>query len=119
MANDIYRGPGLGRFLLLIVLVLILAVAGVWFYNKSHSVTVGDRVGKVIDELPVGASKAADELKDSPALAKAGDAIKESGHAASSALSKTGAATERVVTDAKEDVKAAADKQKENNADKK
>ena len=117
MATDVYRGPGLGRFLLIIVLILIVAIAGVWMYNKNHSVTVGDHVGKVIDELPVGAGKAADELTDRDNYDKAGDAIKDTGQAASSALSKTGAAADRVVTDTKEDVKAASDKQKDNNAD--
>ena len=83
------RGSGFGRFVI-IILLLIVAVGGVWYYNKTHVVTAGDHVGKAVDAIPAVVSKAADEVTDKDNLDKVGDAIKDTGQAASSALSKTG-----------------------------
>ena len=110
------RGSGVGRFLL-IILLLILAVAGVWYYNKTHVVTAGDHVGKAIDAIPAAVSKAADEAHDNDNLDKVGDALKDTGQAASSALSKTGEVTSRAVSETSADIKAAAEKQKKQNAE--
>lgn len=106
------RGSGFGRFVLIIILLLIVAVAGVWYYNKTHVVTAGDQVGKAVDALPAVVSKAADEATDKDNIDKVGDALKDTGQAASSALSKTGKVTSSAVSETSADVKAAAEKQK-------
>jgi len=113
--TEYVRGPGLGRFLLVVLLLLAVAVAGVWFYNKTHVVTVGDHVGEAIDAIPAGVSKAADEATDKDNLDKVGDALKDTGQAASSAMSKTGKAASSAVSETSADVKAAADRQKAQN----
>ncbi len=110
--NTYMRGSGFGRFLI-IILLLIVAVGGVWYYNKTHVVTAGEHVGEAIDAIPSAVSKATD--KDT--LDKIGDALKDTGHAASSALSKTGQAASSAVSETSADVKAAADKQKKQNAE--
>lgn len=105
------RGPGFGQIVLVLILLLILIVGGVWYYNKTHVVTAGDKVGAAVDAIPSVVSKAAD--KDN--LDKVGDAIKDTGQAASSALSKTGHAASTAVSETSADVKAASDKQKQQN----
>jgi hypothetical protein len=110
------RGSGFGRFVLIIILLLIVAVAGVWYYNKTHVVTAGDQVGKAVDALPAVVSKAADEATNKDNIDKVGDALKDTGQAASSALSKTGKVTSSAVSETSTDLKAKADKQKAQNA---
>ncbi|MFT4074540.1 MAG: hypothetical protein QM647_03345 [Asticcacaulis sp.] len=109
------RGPGFGQFVLVVILLLIVIVGGVWYYNKTHVVTAGDKVGAAVDAIPSVVSKAADEATDKDNLDKVGDAIKDTGQAASSALSKTGHAASTAVSETSADVKAASDKQKQQN----
>jgi hypothetical protein len=104
------RGSGFGRFVLIIILLLIVAVAGVWYYNKTHVVTAGDHVGKAVDAIPAVVSKAADEVTDKDNLDKVGDAIKDTGQAASSALSKTGKAAASTVSETTADTHKKQDK---------
>jgi hypothetical protein len=106
------RRSGFGRFILITVLALIVVVAGVWYYNKTHVVTAGEHVGKAVDAIPAAVSKAADDATDKENLDKVGDAIKYTGQAASSALSKTGKTTSSAVSETSADLKAASDKQK-------
>jgi len=80
------------RFVIIVILLLAVAVGGVWYYNKTHAVTAGREVGKAIDAMPAAVSKAADEVTDKDNIGKVGDAIRDTGQAASSALSKTGKA---------------------------
>jgi hypothetical protein len=103
------RGSGFGRFVV-IILLLIVAVAGVWYYNKTHVVTAGDHVGKAVDAIPAVVSKAADEVTDKDNLDKVGDAIKDTGQAASSALSKTGKAAASTVSETTADTHKKQDK---------
>jgi hypothetical protein len=106
------HGSGFGRFVLIVILLLIIAVAGVWYYNRTHVITAGDHVGKAVDALPAVVSKAADEATDEDNLDKMGDAIKDTGKAASSALSRTGKAATRAVSETSADVRADSDRQK-------
>jgi hypothetical protein len=103
------RGSGFGRFVV-IILLLIVAVAGVWYYNKTHVVTAGDHVGKAVDAMPAVVSKAADEVTDKDNLDKVGDAIKDTGQAASSALSKTGKTAASAVSETAADTQKKQDK---------
>lgn len=86
---DVARGPGLGRFLLIILLFIAIAITGVWYYNKTHAVTVGDHVGEAIDSMPQGVGKAADEATDPENVEKVEAALDKTGKAASSAVSET------------------------------
>jgi hypothetical protein len=104
------RGSGFGRFVLIVILLLIIAVGGVWYYNKTHVVTAGDHVGKAVDAIPAVVSKAADEVTDKDNLDKVGDAIKDTGQAASSALSKTGKAAASTVSETAADTQKKQDK---------
>lgn len=107
--TEYIRGSGFGRFVI-IILLLIVAVAGVWYYNKTHVVTAGDHVGKAVDAIPAVVSKAADEVTDKDNLDKVGDAIKDTGQAASSALSKTGKAAASTVSETTADTHKKQDK---------
>ncbi len=107
--TEYIRGSGFGRFVV-IILLLIVAVAGVWYYNKTHVVTAGDHVGKAVDAIPAVVSKAADEVTDKDNLDKVGDAIKDTGQAASSALSKTGKAAASTVSETTADTHKKQDK---------
>jgi hypothetical protein len=115
--TDVARGPSLGRFLVIVLLLVILAIVAVWGYNKTHIVTAGEHVGNAIDAMPAAVSKVADEATDKGNLDKVGDAVKDTGQTASSALSKAGKATSSAVSATSADVKAASDKQKEQNAE--
>jgi hypothetical protein len=114
--NDAPRGS-FGTTLLLIILLIVVVIGGVWVYNKNHVVTVGEHVGEAIDAVPAKVSKAADEITDKDAIDKTGEALKDVGKSASSAVSKTGAAASKVVSDTSDDIKAASDNQKERNAE--
>jgi|GEM_PF-1251129 len=106
------HGSGFGRFVLIVILLLIVAVAGVWYYNRTHVITAGDHVGKAVDAIPAVVGKAAGEATDKDNLDKVGDAIKDTGQAASSALSKTGKAAASAVSETSADVKNASDTHK-------
>lgn len=105
-----------GGSLLLFLLLAVLIIGGIWLYNKQHSETIGDHIGGAIDAVPAVVGKAADEVTDKENYDKAGDAIEEAGDKAGSALSKAGKATSEVVSETSADVKAAADKQKQQDA---
>ena len=95
------RSSSRGGALLTALIILIVIIAGIWLLNAHSHRTVGDRIGDAVDALPQGVSKAAGELTDKSNLEKAGDALKDTGEAASSAVSQTS-----------EDIKAAVDRQK-------
>ena len=97
-------------------LVILLLIGGIWLYNRHHSATIGDHIGNAIDEAPAVIGKAADEVTDKDNYAKAGDSIEKAGDKAGHALSKAGAATSEAVSETSADLKAAADKQKAQDA---
>ncbi|MBW8882057.1 MAG: hypothetical protein JF615_11760, partial [Asticcacaulis sp.] len=88
MSTATYERHG-GVSLLALLLIAILLIAGVWLYNRHHSETIGDHVGRAIDAAPIVVGKVADEVD----LKKAGNAIEDAGDKAGSALSKAGHAT--------------------------
>jgi hypothetical protein len=93
------RGSPLGR-ILLIILVIVLIVAGIWYFNKHNSTTVGEHVGEAIDAVPVAASKAIEEVKDSDTLSSVGDNLEEAGENAADGLKKAGKSTSSAVSKA-------------------
>lgn len=93
------RGSPLAKTLVAI-LVIGIAVAAVWFYNKSHTTTVGDHVGEAIDAVPVAASKAIEEVKDSDTLSSVGDNLEEAGENAAKGIEKAGKSTSSAVSKA-------------------
>lgn len=99
--------------LLIFILLIVVIVAGIWFYNAHHRPTAGQEIGRAIDAIPPAVSSAATDIKDSGAYDSAAAALDNAGDAATSALSKTGAAASSAVSETSADVKAAARKQKQ------
>ncbi len=110
-----HRSPG--NALLTLLIIAIIIVGGIWLLNRHSHETVGDRIGNAIDAAPAKFDDAADELTDKDTYRKTGDQLQDAGAAASSALSKAGAATSQAISQTSADLKAAADKQKEQNAE--
>ena len=113
--------PSPGNAILTLLIIAIIIVGGIWLLNRHSHETVGDRIGNAIDAAPAkfddAADHAADELTDKDTYRKTGDDLKDAGAAASSALSKAAAATSTAISQTSADIKAAADKQKEQNAE--
>lgn len=103
--------------LLTLLIIAIIIVGGIWLLNRHGHETVGDRIGSAIDSVPAKVDHAGDELTDKDNLRKTGDDLKDAGAAASSALSKAAVATSTAISQTSADIKAAADKQKEQNAE--
>ena len=106
-----------GNAILTLLVIAIIIVGGIWLLNRHSHETVGDRIGNAIDAAPAKFDDAADELTDKDTYRKTGDQLQDAGAAASSALSKAGAATSSAISATSADLKAAADKQKEQNAE--
>ena len=106
-----------GNAILTLLVIAIIIVGGIWLINRHSHETVGDRIGNAIDAAPAKVDNAADELTDKDTYRKTGDQLQDAGAAASSALSKAGAATSSAISQTSADLKAAADKQKEQNAE--
>ena len=107
-----------GNALLTLLVIAIIIVGGIWLLNRHGHETVGDRIGNTIDAVPSKVDRAADELTDKDTYRKTGDQLQDAGAAASSALSKAGAATSAAISQTSADLKAASDKQKQQNAEK-
>lgn len=99
--------------LLIFLLLAVVVVAGVWYFNAHHRPTAGQEIGRAIDAIPPTVSSAADTIRDSSTYASAQTALDKAGVAASSALSRTGAAASSAVSETSADVKAAVNKQKQ------
>ncbi|ESQ91584.1 hypothetical protein ABAC460_06245 [Asticcacaulis sp. AC460] len=82
------------------ILVVILVIAGIWYFNKNNSTTVGEHVGEVIDAVPAAAGKAIDEVKDSETLSSIGDDLEKAGDKAGKGLEKAGKSTSSAVSKA-------------------
>jgi len=107
------RSGGFLQTLLIFILLVVVIVAGVWFYNARHRPTAGQQIGRAIDSIPPAVSSAAGDITDSGVYSSAAVALDNAGAAASSALAKTGAAASSAVSETSADVKAAAKKQKQ------
>lgn len=96
----------IGRILVVIVILAVVIFGAAWLLNRDDNRTAGEKVGDVIDS-------AAAEFSESSPLAKAGDALEKAGDVAQSAVSKVGAEAKEVASETSADVKAAGDKQKQ------
>ncbi|EGF91534.1 hypothetical protein ABI_29510 [Asticcacaulis biprosthecium C19] len=93
------RGSPLGR-ILVIILVIVLIIAGIWYFNKNNSTTIGEHVGEAIDAVPAAANKAIEEVKDSDTLSSVGENLEEAGENAGKGLEKAGKSTSSAVSKA-------------------
>ncbi|ESQ77735.1 hypothetical protein [Asticcacaulis sp. AC402] len=94
------RSFGLGH-LLLVLAIIAAIIAVIWFYNKSHTTTVGDHVGEAIDAVPTAASKAIEDVRDSDTLSSVGENLEEAGDDAAKGLQKAGKSTSSAMSKAK------------------
>ena len=59
------RSGGFLQTLLIFILLVVVIVAGVWFYNARHRPTAGQQIGRAIDSIPPAVSSAAGDITDS------------------------------------------------------
>jgi hypothetical protein len=100
--------------IIVVILVLVVVIIGAsLFLNRTDGRTTGEKVGDVIDAVPVVVESAAAEFSESSPLAKAEDALEKAGNAAESAMSKAGREAREATSETSADIKAARDKQKQ------
>ena len=100
--------------IIVVILILVVVIAGASiFLNRTDGRTTGEKVGEAIDAVPVVVESAAAEFSESSPLAKAEDALENAGDAAESAMSKVGKEAREAASETSADIKAARDKQKQ------
>ena len=100
--------------LLTLIIVLLLVVGAMWYLGQHHG-----RLARRDTHFGTVSSKvdrAVDKLVSKRTLDTAGAKLEKAGSAASSALAKMGVAASSAVSETSADIKAASDRQKEQNA---
>ena len=118
MTDPYPRRSTAGQTLFALLVVIAIVVVVLWFIGRRHHETAGEALGNAVDNVPAQVDKAGDAVTDPATLDKAGDDLNKTGHDAASALSKAGVATSTAISQTSEDIKAAVDKQKQQNAEK-
>lgn len=103
--------PGFSRFLLTLLVLAALAVAVLWFIGHRAREGGGDLFPATAGGTGASASSTAKVTASS-----ASSDLSKAGTAASSALSKAGSAASTALSETSADIKAAVDKQKQQNA---
>lgn len=101
-----------GMLMTLAVLTLIILVA-VWYVNLPGHHTFGQRVGDAVDDAPHAVARTADKLTSPETSAK----VSQAAGKVDSTLKKTGDAASSAVAEVGNDIKAAVNEQKKQNAD--
>lgn len=101
------------RILVVIIILIVVIIGASLFLNRTDGRTTGEKVGDAIDAVPVAVESAAAEISESSPLAKAGEALENAGDAAESAVSKVGQEAREAASETSADIKAARDKQKQ------
>lgn len=103
-----------GSVLLTLIIVLLLVVGAMWYLGQHHGRLAGrdTQFGTVSSKV----DHAVDKLVSQRTLNTADANLKKAGSAASSALAKMGEAASSAVSETSADIKAASEKQKEQNA---
>ncbi len=106
------RHSGGGMLMTLAVLTLIILVA-VWYFNLPGHQTLGQRVGDAVDDAPHAVARTTDKLTNSETSAK----VSQAANKVDVTLQKTGNAASSAVAEVGNDIKAAVNEQKKQNAD--
>lgn len=106
------RHSGGGMLMTLAVLTLIILVA-VWYLNLPGHHTLGQRVGDAVDDAPHAVVRTTDKLTSPETSAK----VSQAAGKVDSTLKKTGDAASSAVAEVGNDIKAAVNEQKKQNAD--
>ncbi len=105
------RHSGGGMLMTLAVLTLIILVA-VWYFNLPGHQTLGQRVGDAVDDAPHAVARTTDKLTSPDTSEKVGQAANK----VDRTLQKTGDAASSAVAEVGNDIKAAVNEQKKQNA---
>ena len=100
-----------GMLMTLAVLTLIILVA-VWYFNLPGSHTLGQRVGDAVDDAPHAVVRTTDKLTSPETNAK----VHQAASKVDSTLKKTGDAASAAAAEIGNDIKAAVNEQKKQNA---
>ncbi len=103
----------LGRLLAIALVLLLIIFAAAWLLNRHDHRTPGEKLGDAVDSGVATMASATSELTDNSAVSSAGSAISKAGEATGNAVSKAGDAASSALSEASEDVKAASDRQKQ------
>ena len=96
----------------LAVLTLIILVA-VWYFNLPGNHTLGQRVGDAVDDAPHAVVRTTDKLTSPETDAK----VHQAANKVDNTLQKTGNAASAAAAEIGNDIKAAVNEQKKQNAD--
>lgn len=102
---------GGGMLMTLAVLTLIILVA-VWYFNLPGHTTIGQKVGDAIDNSPHAVAQTTDKLTSPETAAK----VHQAATKVDTALAKTGNAASSAAAEIGNDIKAAVNEQKKQNA---
>jgi len=111
MSTQTQGGSAGGTLMTLVVLTLIVLFV-VWFANQPGRRTLGQRIDGLISAAPHAVDRTADKVTDSQAATKASAAASK----VDTALKKTGDAASTAAAEIGNDIKAAVDEQKKQNA---
>ncbi|WP_443749293.1 hypothetical protein [Asticcacaulis solisilvae] len=103
----------LGRLLFIAIVLLLIIFAAAWLLNRHDHRTPEEKLGAAVDSGAATVASATSGLADNSAVSNAGSALSKAGAETSSAVSKAGSAASSAISEASSDVKAAADRQKQ------
>ncbi|MBW8733345.1 MAG: hypothetical protein JF571_03370 [Asticcacaulis sp.] len=103
----------LGRILAIAAVLLLIIFAAAWLLNRHDRRTPEEKLGAAIDSGAATVASATSDLTDNSAVSSADRALSRAGEATGNALSKAGDVTSSVLSDVSEDVKAASERQKQ------
>jgi len=106
------RNSGGGMLMTLAVLTLIILVA-VWYFNLPGNHTLGQRVGDAVDDAPHAVVRTTDKLTSPETSVK----VHQAATKVDTTLQKTGNAASAAAAEIGNDIKAAVNEQKKQNAD--
>ena len=107
----------LGRVLAIAAVLLLVVFAAAWLLNRHDSRTPGEKLGDAVDSGVATVASATTSLTENSAVSSADSAISKAGETAGSAVAKAGDAASSAISEASEDVKAASQRQKQQERD--
>ena len=108
------QSSGLGAVIVTLIIAAVLVFAVLWYIGRQHDRTAGQELSHVMATAP--AETHATSTSTSATLSSTGADLDKAGSTASSALSKAGVAASQAVSETSADIKAAVDKQKQQEA---
>jgi signal transduction histidine kinase len=103
----------LGRLLAIALVLLLVVFAAAWLLNRHDHRTPEEKLGDAVDSGVATVASATSQLTDTSTVSSASSAISKAGDATGAAVSKAGDAASSALSEASEDVKAASNRQKQ------